>query len=246
MSVSAASDRDNTIATSSQPGRGGFFARLFGSGAGPEGQRRPVRAEDRLMMQSAKQYLIALKSTYLGLRSKSKDPAPAEIWSEIDRILTKYPEDETISDDVAAWDDAHRCERLLVDLYDADRLDVELGRRILEAQKSGLDYADYYAGRQQKPDATSKVLSAEQLTANRSLLSKLIEDQQWQNTKLYLKRGYAHGAQKRVFKAFIVALVIFVAMMFVVFESRNLPQAPGTPPSTQSDSAAPPAPSTGG
>lgn len=175
---------------------------------------------DRFFAKPANQYLLALHATYLSLLSKRRDSADQQIWDELQRIFAKYPDGGRIADDESAWSDAHRCERLLVEIYDPTRLDVELDRRILEAQSSKLDFASFYVGRQQKPVA-DKELTADQLAANRSLLSKLIEDQQWHDTKLFLKRGYAHEAQKRVSMAFLIALLIFGGTMLQVFQTRT-------------------------
>lgn len=186
------------------------IASIFGGGS-----------EDRLYAQSAKQYLIALTSTHFSLTSRKEALSTSASSAELKRILGKYQEDATIEDDIAAWDDAHRCERLLVDLYDADRLDIELDRRILEAKKDALDYAGFFESRRTMSPPAGAPAPKDPTAANRALLAKLIEDQQWYNTKMYLKRGYAHGAQKRVFKAFIAAFLIFIVTMFVVFESRD-------------------------
>lgn len=194
----------------------------------PQGtDRRMVRAQgllaklfgDRLYGQSALQYLIGLKATFLSL-DRPTNAKGELIWREMDRILAKYPGNARILDDQAAWDDANRCERLLVNLYDPTRLDVELDRRILEAQQMKLDFASFYSGRQMKATA-DKTLTDEQENVNRSLLSRLIQDQQWHDNKLYLKRSYAHTAQMRVSIAFLLALVLFGITMISVFGSAG-------------------------
>lgn len=185
----------------------GRLASLFGS-------------SDRFFAKPANQYLLALHATYLSLLSKRTDSADQQIWDELRRIFAKYPDGGRIADDEAAWSDAHRCERLLVEIYDPTRLDVELDRRILEAQNAKLDFASFYVGRQQKPVANQE-LTPDQLAANRSLLSRLIDDQQWHDTKLFLKRGYAHEAQKRVSMAFFIALLVFGGTMFQIFQTRE-------------------------
>jgi len=184
----------------------GFFERLFG---------------DRLYGQPALQYLIGLKATFMSL-DRPTDEKRKAIWTEVERIFAKYSDDGRIVDEQAAWDDSNRCERLLVNLYDSTRLDVELDRRILEAQQIKLDFASFYAGRQMKATA-DKTLTDEQENANRSLLSRLIQDQQWHDNKLYLKRSYAHTAQMRVSIAFLVALVLFGTTMISAFHMNGSP-----------------------
>jgi hypothetical protein len=171
---------------------------------------------DRRQGQSANQYLIGLKATYLALE-RDPDPIRERIRQELDRILKKYPDDLPIKDDREAWDDANRCETLLVHLYDQIRLDVELDRRILEAEQMKLDFASFYAGRRMKPATADAKLTVDQEKANRSLLARLIEDLQWHNNKLYLKRSYARTAQIRVSVAFLIALAIFGMTMISVF-----------------------------
>ncbi|MBL8581497.1 MAG: hypothetical protein JNL61_04610 [Rhizobiaceae bacterium] len=181
---------------------------------------RMFGSDDPNFGKPANQYLIALKASYLALLSKRADGSDQQIWDELKRIFAKYPDDVVIADDEAAWNDAYRCERLLVNVYDPMRLDVELDRRILEAQNSQLDFASFYVGRQQKP-ADKGELTGEQQAANRSLLARLIEDQQWHDARLYLKCGYAHTAQVRVSWAFFIALLIFGSTMFMVFQTRS-------------------------
>lgn len=177
-------------------------------------------SDDKLYVQSANQYLIALKSTYLALLAARTGDANKLIWDELVRIFARYPDGVRIRDDMSAWDDAFRCERLLVNLYDPTRLAVELDRRILEAQESKIDFAAFYVGRQEKPATAGDKLTEIQQEANRALLAKVIEDQQWHNTKLYLKRGYARYAQRRVTIAFLVSLAIFSFTMWTVFQTR--------------------------
>lgn len=180
--------------------------------------RRIFGDPDKLDGRSAKQFMSSLRSKYLALKARNTSPDMTSISAEIEKTLDKYGDSFSDWRRNECWDDAYKCERLLVNLYDTPTLEVEINRRILDARDQMLPVAEFYAARVQLPKDTSSPLTPEQTVANRSLLARLIEDLQWSQTQLYLKRGYAHAAQKRVSATFLIGLIIFVVTLYATFD----------------------------
>lgn len=175
----------------------------------------------RLDGRSAKQFLSSLDSTFSSIQARrGPDQQQDAISAEIGKILLRYtPEFRQWAAD-RVWDDAYKCERLMVNLFDARSLEVEISRRILDARNQQPELAAFYEGRVQKQVDAKSPLDESQVEINRSLLARLVDDIQWYQTQLYLKRGYAHSAQKRVAATFLAALILFAAVLFWTFVMR--------------------------
>jgi hypothetical protein len=108
------------------------------------------------------QFYATLSATYQQIRCSGQDLTRfAEITTEIEDLLN--------SDD-RSWRDAYQVEQLMVPLYAEEKLDVELQRRLLEAEKINPPVSGYYsqldlakAGQEHK----------------RALLARLVNDLQW-------------------------------------------------------------------
>jgi hypothetical protein len=164
----------------------------------------------------AKQYLNSLMSSYLAIRAEDR-PLPEAITAELEAVFQAWAEPGVDWARAAAWDDAFLAERLMVSLYDPARLEVELERRILEAQAEGLAVAEFYRGR---AGAAEPPAGPERVAAHRALLARLVSDLQWHYSQRDLKRSYAHQAQKRVFWTFLLCLAVFVAVLWLTFGLR--------------------------
>jgi hypothetical protein len=162
----------------------------------------------------AKQYLNSLMSTYLAIRAEDRE-LPEPIAQQLEAVFAAWAEPGVDWAKAAAWDDAFLAERLMVSLYDPARLEVELERRILEAQSEGLAVAEFYRGR---AGAAEPPAGPERVARDRALLARLTGDLQWHYSQRDLKRSYAHQAQKRVFWTFLVCLALFLAVMWLSFD----------------------------
>lgn len=184
--------------------------------------RHLLGSSRRLNGRSGKQFVRTLSANFKQLKQGERLASNQIIADEIDATLDRYSEDRTVnwaSNDV--WIDAYRVERLLINLYEADQVQIELKRRIATASELKLGFAEFYIKTALIPEQ-GKPLSPEQVDANRTLLGYLIDDLQWYYNRLYLKREYANRAQRRVALTFIVALLIFMVVMIAHFDPRNI------------------------
>lgn len=184
----------------------GIFATLFGFGT-----------QDDLQGRSVRQYILSLRSLFDSITSERSD-LPPKIVEGVKSILSRYEGDGVDWNYYGVWDDAYLCERLMVQLFDQTMLDVELQRRITEAQELGLPISEFYRGRVQTPADGHILLEAEQVAVNRSLLSRLTLDLQWHYNMRDVKRRYAHLAQKRVSWTFLMSLLVFSSVMYLTFD----------------------------
>ena len=190
--------------------------------SGPDGDRsgRPgwlrgvLGWSDPYRGRPARQYMRTLQSAYLAIKARSPE-LPEVIAKDLEAAFRRWDGDGANWASAEAWDDAFRCERLMVNLYDPVRLEVLLERRIVEARGQGLAVAEFYRGRVGGPD--QKPLP-ERVELNRALLAGLTDDLQWHYSQRDLKRSYAHQAQKRVFWTFLVCLAIFALVMWRTFD----------------------------
>ena len=115
-----------------------------------------------------------------------------------------------------AWDDAFRCERLMVNLYDPGAAGGAPGA----ADRRGAGSGAGGGGVLPRPGSAGRTRSRcrSGWKLNRALLAGLTDDLQWHYSQRDLKRSYAHQAQKRVFWTFLVCLAIFALVMWRTFD----------------------------
>ena len=201
--------------------------------------RHLLGSSRRLDGRSGKQFIRSLSANFKRLKQGDRLASNQIIAEEIEATLDRYAEGKSVnwaSNNV--WIDAYRVERLLINLYEADQVQIELKRRIDTASDLKLGFADFYSKTEQRPDK-GNMLSPEQVEANRTLLGYLIDDLQWHYNRLYLKREYANRAQRRVALTFIVALLVFIVVMIGHFDPSNIaykvPDQGVTPPTTNAE-----------
>ncbi len=191
------------------------------------------RDDEELRGRSSKQYIQAIGSTFVALGGASlardtypqgaaaadaREVAVGNAARELNDILEAYRGPDVNWEAARVWDDAFQCERLIVEVLDAPRLEIELERRILEAQSLNLPLAEFYRGRVRAPSSKDEVLGRDQIEYNRSLLGRLTRDLQWEYSQRNLKRRYAHRAQMRVCFVFLAALAVFSLVMLETFK----------------------------
>ncbi len=117
----------------------------------------------------------------------------AESMATIESIL----EDE----ENMSWENAYYMEQLLIPLYDDVTLDIELSRRLVEAQGSlAPKSVAYYQDAAKDAEKASK----------RALLKSLVSDLQWYDQIRELKRLYSRLTRRNTGFLFIVAVFLFV------------------------------------
>lgn len=210
--------------------------------------------DDSLQGRLAKQYILSLGSTYDAVREAAgvsmaslRETFPglsagqrSRIEFDIEKLLVQYRDPYIDWGASTVWDDAYRLERLLVEILDRDRLNVELDRRILEIQIIDVPLSEFYRGRVRTPKDEGGVLDADQVEFNRRLLGRLTRDLQWSYTHRELRRRYAHQAQLRVSFTFLLALVTFSLVVFWTFDffPQSGPSASSNPGATGQDEPA--------
>lgn len=205
------------------------------SGASPGKSASPLSRfrgawSDKLAGRSARHYLAALQTSFMSLL-KPTDYRLA-IHREMEIVFLQYSGGEVDWTKAQVWDDAYKCERLMIELLGPRHIELGLERRILELQGFDKALAEFYRGRVHTVAAATagsvaatsgaaapSLLSAEQVESNRILLASLVGDLQWHYNQRDLKRKYAHGAQMRATGMFLIALATFA---FVMYQTFNL------------------------
>ncbi|UCG56998.1 MAG: hypothetical protein JSU70_19300 [Phycisphaerales bacterium] len=102
------------------------------------------------------------------------------------------------------WSDAYKVERLLVEIYDDKTVDVELGKRLIEA-KSNLSSEEYdhYLESEKKTDIPK-----------RALLSRLVNDLQWAYSKKSARRRHSRCIRARTSLVFVISIIPFALIFY--------------------------------
>jgi len=170
---------------------------------------KKIRKNNITEPQLTKQFFVTLRSN-LQLSLKNKSDHPKEIVEKIDSILIK--EDNT-------WADAYEIERLMINLYGSNQMEIELNRRLVEAERNlfPTEY-DYYK---------KEILKLDYKKAEKSsaLLNRLINDLQWRYTLTQLKREFSQLIRTRFSCCFILSTALFL-LTFLAF---LLPKGPYLP-----------------
>ena len=105
------------------------------------------------------------------------------------------------------WRDAKQAEQFMVELYNDNMLDTELGCRLVEASTNlGPKMVQWLHEKSEKTNDTE---------AKRALLLRLISDLQWQYTENWLTNNYKKQLASKTGFIFISAIVVFIVVMFI-------------------------------
>jgi hypothetical protein len=165
--------------------------------------------DDGIRGRSARQYIGSLRATYAALCAKGES-YPKNLTDGIEAILAKYARPDARWTTAATWDDAYQLERLIINILDAERLDVELDAKIQEAKDNSMTTAAAYY------DAQRKAQTEPNLAQDRAMLERLTQDMQWFYNTRDQRRRYAKQAQTRATATFLGALVLFCGMLFTL------------------------------
>ena len=171
--------------------------------------RRDEEVSQDEVKELTRQFYVTLRAAAARLDKEDENRAPKS-FSELEALLAPNR--------VPAWSDAYQIEQLLVDLFSAPALEVELQSRLLEAASSLRgDLAAMYV----KQGATLKTPAD-----RRALLARLVNDLQWRYTVNEVKRTYTKGITRDTGMIFIGAILVF-GIAFVIrqvfgWEDRDL------------------------
>jgi len=129
-----------------------------------------------------------------------------------------------LNDGSGTWSEAYEVERLLFDLYDSTMLDVELGRRMVEAKRTLVEdeYA-YYLEEEKHLTADARQASGTEELCNykRSLLNRLVNDLQWRFSIQQTKRVHSLFIRNFTSIVFVLSTVVFLVVLCTCKGSTN-------------------------
>jgi hypothetical protein len=155
------------------------------------------------------QFFSTLGATYQQIKASGEDLSHlAGVTSQIEDLLAGE----------RSWRNAYHIEQLMVPLYTGDRLDVELQRRLLEAERISPPIAGYYARPELAKDASPE--------RKHALLARLINDLQWRYENRQVEAYYRGILAQRIGWAFIIATFLFLLPVVLIFvnELKSVPE----------------------
>lgn len=145
------------------------------------------------------QFYATLSATYQQIRCSGQDLTQfADITTEIEDLLTGE----------RSWRNAYQIEQLMVPLYAGEKLDVELERRLLEAEKINPPVSGYYS-RLDLAKASEE--------HKRALLARLVNDLQWRYETRQVEAYFRRVIAKRTSNVFVAATGVFLLVTLFIF-----------------------------
>lgn len=158
------------------------------------------------------QKLGALKISFAEAQ-RHQDDKDAEYLDKVSADIQALLEQDTHT-----WEDFYAIERLLVNLYDEQKLDAEIKIKMGDVANllSEASYQMYWELMQDLPPASDAAQGGPKRHAKQIFLSRLLNDIQWIYTKRYAKRSYARKVRGRIAQSFVVFALLFVVFGHVV------------------------------
>jgi hypothetical protein len=149
---------------------------------------RRARQEPKL----TEQFFVTLQASFDEARLNNPS-APADAVQQIEAIFANPGR---------LWSDAYKVERLLVEIYDDQTIDVELGKRLVEAERNlPPEEYDHYQKSEKKTDIP-----------RRALLSRLVNDLQWAYSKRSARRRHSRSIRTRTSLIFVASIIPFAVI----------------------------------
>ncbi len=171
---------------------------------------RDRRERDARVLGLIDQFYSTLAATYEQIKSSGADlTAFADIKAQIEHVLAAD----------RSWRDAYRVEQLMVPLYSGAKLDIELRRRLLEAERITPPINGYYSHLDlEKADDERK----------RALLARLVNDLQWRYENRQVEAYYRGLLAQRTSWVFVIATILFlIPVLIVFFDLSGVAMPPG-------------------
>jgi len=166
-----------------------WFFNIFGGRRGP-------KVDD--IWALTEQFHVTLQAHITKVEETATEPPPKTL-ERIRRITAAENTRPT-------WQDAYDMEQQLVHLYDENTLNVELARRLLEADVSlHSNVSKWYRNYAQ---------NVKDKNERRALLLRLINDLQWRYTRNEARRGYNKEITARTELIFMLSVVLFLWLVF--------------------------------
>ena len=157
-------------------------------------------AEDE--RQLLEQFYTSLNAMYLKAK---KGNINLEEFSEVSSKIEKLLQSEEKS-----WRNAYQVEQLMPQIFDDETLEIELGRRLVDAKYVlNEDTVQFYTNAAQSGERAEK----------HALIDRLINDLQWRYQLRQLKRNYKRLIRIRTSTVFVLSvLVFFMALALAKFD----------------------------
>lgn len=151
--------------------------------------------------QLLEQFYSSLDAMYLKAK---KGNINVEEFSEVTSRIEKLLQSEK------SWRNAYQIEQLMPQIYDDETLEVELGRRLVDAKYVlSEDTVQYYTNTAQSGERAEK----------HALIDRLINDLQWRYQLRQLERDYKRLIRIRTSTVFVLSvLVFFLALALAKFD----------------------------
>lgn len=168
------------------------------------------KKQDPRVLGLIDQFFSTLAATYQQIKCSGIDLAPfADITAQIEQLLAGE----------RSWRNAYHIEQLMVPLYSGEKLDIELQRRLLEAEKIRPPIGGYY----------NRVGIAEASDERkRSLLARLVNDLQWRYENRQVEAYYRGIFAQRTSMVFVCATLLFLVLVLIVFFNVSGVAAPSS------------------
>ena len=175
-----------------------------------DSKRRSADEEIELI----EQFFVTLSASFQQVKVNNPDAAP-DIVKSIDELLN-----------YKNWQSAYEIERLLIEIYDDETLDIELGRRLVEAKANlaenvSSNYVNKVEAIPKVDDQTTPANKLAIADEKRAILNRMLNDLQWNYCIKETRRKYSREISKKNGWAFIFSILIFGGMM-VLGELFNL------------------------
>jgi len=165
-------------------------------------KRKKAKEEPELI----EQFFVTLSATFQQIKVNNPNAAP-DIVKSIDDLLK-----------VRSWHNAYLIERLFVDIYDEKTLDVEIDRRLVEANTNlSENVSSHYAKKLNKiPKVNDKTTEEKRLSIaeeKRAILNRMLNDLQWKFALKEASREYSRRISTLNGWAFIISTALFVLII---------------------------------
>lgn len=152
------------------------------------------------------QFFVTLRANFQQCK-KIQDDKYSKIVEKVVAIFNKKNK---------TWKDAYEIERLMVVLYDEKHIEVELTRRLVEAERS-LFLNEYECYKEQVANLTDTSTADDR----KPILDRLINDLQWRYTLNQLKRVFSQNIRTTVSFVFIVSTIIFFVTLTNITDCKE-------------------------
>ena len=147
-----------------------------------------------------RQFMVTLRAN-LDQVKQHNPSIPKDYLERIEKLFESESTD---------WSAAYEIERLMIEIYDDTILDTEIGRRLIEAQRSL--YPNEYQHYENEYNALKETNNSDK---KKALLQRMINDLQWRYSIGQTKRIHVGAIRARTILLFLASIVAFYSFVIV-------------------------------